>query len=305
MIDSAIEPAAPRARIIVPFVIVTLIWGSTWLVIKDQVGTVPPTWSITYRFALAAIGMFVLAMARREPLRLSRQGMLLAALVGFTQFFANFQFVYRAEQYLTSGVVAVLYALLMVPNAVLARVFLGEPVSRRFLAGSAVALGGIALLLLHEYRIAPPAVEIGLGIALAFTGLFCASASNVLQANQVGRSQPLVPLLAWAMVWGTLADAAFSIATAGPPQFDARWEYIAGIVYLALFGSVITFPLYFGLIREMGAGRAAYSGVAVPVVAMALSTAFEGYRWTGLAIAGAVLAIGGLLMALSARKKAA
>jgi drug/metabolite transporter (DMT)-like permease len=97
----------------------------------------------------------------------------------------------------------------------------------------------------------------------------------------------------------------FSIATAGPPQFDARWEYIAGIVYLALFGSVITFPLYFGLIREMGAGRAAYTGVAVPVVAMALSTAFEGYRWTELAIAGAVLAIGGLLLALSARKKAA
>ena len=86
------------------------------------------------------------------------------------------------------------------------------------------------------------------------------------------------------------------------PVLDPRPQYIAGIVYLALAGSVLTFPLYFGLIRNLGAGKAAYNGVAVPVVAMGLSTLFEGYRWTGLAAGGAVLAILGLLIALSGRR---
>lgn len=301
---SAAERAS-RAKVVAAFLVVTAIWGSTWLVIKDQVSEVPASWSITYRFLVACAAMFVFAKLRGDSLRLSRKGLRLSVLVGIAQFFCNFQFVYRAEIHLTSGIVAVFYALLMVPNAVLARVFLKERIAPGFLAGSAVALAGIALLMLHEYRIAPPEGRIVLGIALTCAGLLSASTANVLQANAVGRAQPVVPLLAWAMLWGTLADAAYSLVFAGPPVFDTRWEYLAGVLYLAIMGSVVTFPLYFVLIRQLGAGRAAYNGVAVPVVAMALSTLFEGYRWTTLAAGGAVLALVGLLIALSARGKRA
>lgn len=300
-----VESEASRAKVVVAFLVVTAIWGSTWLVIKDQVGSVPASWSITYRFVLACAGMFAFAKLRGDDLRLSAAGMRLAFLVGIAQFFGNFQFVYRAEMHLTSGIVAVFYALLMVPNAILARVFLKQPVSGRFFAGSAVALAGIALLMLHEYRVAPPEGKIVLGLLFTLGGLLSASSANVLQANAVGRSQPVVPLLAWAMLWGTLADAAFSLATAGPPVIETRWEYLAGIAYLAVAGSVVTFPLYFVLIRQLGAGRAAYNGVAVPVVAMALSTLFEDYRWSALAAGGAVLALAGLLIALSAPKNRA
>ncbi|MFC0205175.1 DMT family transporter [Novosphingobium soli] len=299
------EAPASRARIVIAFLVVTAIWGSTWLVIKDQVGSVPASWSITYRFLVACVGMFVLALLRRDPLRLPREGMVLSMLVGLAQFVGNFQFVYQAEIHLTSGLVAVFYALLMVPNAILARIFLQQRVAPGFVVGSLVAMSGIALLLVHEYRSAPPEGRIVLGVALTCAGLLSASVANVLQAGRVARGLAVVPLIAWSMLWGTLIDIVWSLATAGPPVIETRWEYLAGILYLAIMGSVVTFPLYFMLIRQLGPGRAAYNGVAVPVVAMALSTLFEGYRWTTLAVAGAVLAMAGLVIALSARRKAA
>lgn len=303
--DHSVQTGSSQQKVILSFIIITIIWGSTWLVIKDQVGSVPASWSITYRFAIACVGMFIFAWFRGDSLRLSGAGMRFSVLVGLAQFFCNFQFVYRAEMYLTSGLVAVFYALLMVPNAAFSRVFLKTKITLRFMLGSAVAICGIAMLMLHEYRIAPPEGQIALGIMLTCAGLLSASTANVLQASATGKAQSVVPMIAWAMLWGTLADAVYSLIFFGAPVFDLRWQYGAGILYLAIMGSVVTFPLYFTLIRELGAGRAAYNGVAVPVVAMALSTVFEGYRWTALAAGGAVLALAGLLIALSAGSKRA
>lgn len=290
-----------RTRSLAAFVLVTLIWGSTWLVIKDQLGPVPPGWSVTWRFTVAAAGMFALAMLRRERLRLSPEGLRLAAIIGVLQFFVNFQLVYRAERYITSGLVAVLFALLLVPNALLARIFVGTRIGGRFLAGSVVALAGIAMLLLHEYRVAPAGSAVLLGFGFTICGLLCASAANVLQATETARRQSVVVLIAWAMLCGALGDAAFSWIVSGPPVLDLDPRYLAGVAYLAIIGSVVTFPLYFALIRDWGPGRAAYNGVAVPVVAMTLSTLFEDYRWTVLAASGAALAMAGLLIALSGR----
>ena len=297
--------AAPQsqARAIAAFILITLIWGSTWLVIKDQISAVPPAWAVTWRFALAALGMFALAAVRRERLLLSREGLLLAAPMGLFQFFANFQFVYQAEHFITSGLVAVLFALLMVPNALLAKIFVKAEVSGRFIAGSAVALVGIALLLLHEYRAAPAGgAAVLTGIVLTCGAILSASIANVMQAAERARRQSVVVLIGWAMVFGTIADALYAWATAGPPVFDASPRQLAGLAYLAIVGSVVTFPLYFALIRDWGPGKAAYNSVAVPVVAMALSTFFEGYQWMLLASGGAVLAMIGLLIALSRRK---
>jgi drug/metabolite transporter (DMT)-like permease len=289
------------AGILIPFALTALIWGSTWLVIKDQVGTVPPSWSVTWRFMLAAAGMFALAAIRRQPLWLDGVGQRLAASVGVLQFALNFQFVYRAEQYLTSGIVAVLFALLLVPNALLARLFLRQPVTRGFLTGSTIAIAGIALLMLHEARTAPIGGHVLLGLVLTFLGLLSASSANVLQGTEAARTRPILTVLAWAMLWGVLADAALAWALSGPPQFETRPGYLFGVGYLGIVGSVATFPMYFHLLREIGPGRAAYNGVIVPVIAMLLSTAFEGYHWSLLATAGAVLALTGLVVALKAR----
>lgn len=296
--------AAPKngSRIVISFALVALIWGSTWIVIRDQLGIVPPAWSIAYRFALAAAGMFALAYARRVPLRIGREGMIFAFWLGVSQFMLNYNFVYLAEQYLTSGLVALLYALLLIPNSLLAFLFFREPASRRFLTGSAIALAGVALLLLHEYRASDVAAgKVLLGILFSLIGIISASASNVMQGARVARRSPMLALLAWAMLIGALLDIAWAWVSDGPPVFDNRPGYIAGIVYLALAGSVAAFPIYFRLIQIVGAGRASYVNVAVPVLAMLLSTLFESYRWSALAAIGAALSLIGMVVAMRAK----
>ncbi len=294
-------------RIIVPFFLTGTIWGSTWFVITGQINGVPAAWSVFYRFALATPALFAVAVVMQRRLRLNRPEHMLAILVGIAQFSGNFLFVYHAELYITSGIVAVMFALLMVPNAVFGRVFLGERVQSGFLLGSAVAIAGVSLLLVHEWSAAPRAGVVGgnvaLGIALAVGGMLSASLANVVQANPTGRGVPMVSLLAWAMLYGTIFDLGFALFTAGPPPVPVAWQFWAGTAYLALIGSVVTFPLHYNLVREIGAGRTAYNGIVTVCVAMLLSTAFEDYRWTTLTASGAVLALIGMGLALRSKQR--
>jgi drug/metabolite transporter (DMT)-like permease len=293
-------------RVIVPFILTGTIWGSTWFVITGQIDGVPAAWSVFYRFALATPALFLVAFLMKRRLRLTRPEHKLAVLVGVFQFSGNFLFVYHAELYVTSGIVAMMFGLLMVPNALFGRLFLGERVQSGFAMGSAVAIVGVLLLLVHEWRANPDAGVVGgnvvLGIGLAFLGIVAASVANVIQANPTGRAVPMVSLLAWAMLYGTLFDLGFALLTAGPPPIPTSPNYWAGIVYLALIGSVVTFPLHYNLVREIGAGRTAYNSILTISVAMLISTLFEGYVWTWLTASGMVLAVAGMVLALRAKQ---
>ena len=291
-----------RGGVILPFLLVTLIWSSTWIVIRDQLGAVPPSWSVCYRFLLGAAGMALFAMIRRVPLRLPPAGIAFAGALGVAQFVLNFNFVYRAEHYLTSGVVATVYALLLIPNSILAWIAFRQPVSRAFVLGSLVAIAGIMLLLLREYRAAPVSADAVLvGIALSIAGLLSASTANVMQGMQIARRLPMAAVLTWGMLIGSAVDAAYAWITVGPPVIEWRSGYLFGIAWLGIAGSVVTFPLYFQLIQRVGPGRAAYSSVLIPVIAMLISTLFEDYRWSTLSAAGAVLAVAGMVIALRAK----
>lgn len=293
-------------RVIVPFLLTGTIWGSTWYVITGQINGVPAAWSVFYRFALATPALFVVAILMKRRLKLNAPEHRLAALVGVFQFSGNFLFVYHAELYVTSGIVAMMFGLLMVPNAIFGRIFLGERVQSGFLFGSAIAIVGVSALLVHEWQSNPDAGVIGgnvaLGIALALLGILAASVANVIQANPTGRGVPMVSLLAWAMLYGTLFDLGFATLTAGPPPLPDAPEFWGGIVYLALIGSVITFPLHYNLVREIGAGRTAYNSILTISVAMLISTLFEGYDWTALTAGGMVLAVIGMVLALRAKQ---
>lgn len=296
-------PRSTRAAILVPFALVTLIWGSTWLVIRDQIAVVPPGWSVTYRFLAASVAMAMVAWWRGERVTLDARGWGFAAAVGVLQFCLNFNFVYRAEQYITSGLVAVVFAILLVPNALFARLFLGQRMGGQLIAGSAVAMAGIALLFLHEAREGPTGAAATLaGIGFTAVAIVSASLANVLQATQIAKRYPMMATLAMSMLIGAIVDGLVAWTLTGPPVIETRPGYWAGIAYLAVFGSAIAFPLYYRILREIGPAKAAYSSVIVPVIAMLLSTLFEGYRWSLLAAAGGVLAAIGLVIALRARR---
>jgi drug/metabolite transporter (DMT)-like permease len=300
--NDAAEPGFLTPRILIPFILVSLIWGSTWLVIRDQLSVVPATWSVAYRFGVAGVGMFILGAIMRLSLKLDGRGMLWAMVLGAMQFTLNFNFVYQAEHHVTSGLVAVVFALLIIPNALLAKWWMGREIGRPFIIGSVVATAGVALLMLQEYRAAPVGgAAVLLGLGLTILAVMSASVSNVLQVLPHIARFPTITILAWSMLWGTLFNAAWAWANYGPPIIDPRPAYIGGVLYLGIVGSVITFPLYFGLIRDIGPGKAAYTGVIIPVVAMLLSSIFEGYVWSPLAIGGAVLATLGLIIAMRPR----
>ncbi|WP_156255165.1 DMT family transporter [Sandarakinorhabdus oryzae] len=283
------------------FIVCTAIWGSTWFVIRTQLGEVPPSWSVTWRFALGAAVMFGLALVKRKPLRLTARQHGFALLVAVSQFVLNFNLVYRSEQYLPSGLVSLTFAFLLVTNSALSALFLGQTVTRRFVIGSAIGLAGVALLFAPDLAGAGGA-QMGLGLALAFGGVISASIANVLQATPTGRAMPLEASIAWAMAWGALIDGAVAWSVSGPPTISLNPGYLAGLAYLGIAASAVAFNLYYILIRTVGPGRAAWNGVVVPVVAMGLSTVLEDYQWTLTAVAGIALALAGLAIALKAKQ---
>jgi drug/metabolite transporter (DMT)-like permease len=293
------QPSFGRAPVVIPFIIFTAIWGGTWIVIRGQIGTVPPQWSVAYRFIIAAATMVLIARARREQLSVPRRYWRGLAVLGFAQFSVNFNAVYLAERFITSGVVATMFALLLIPSSLLAWFMLKQTPARQFLIGSIVAVPGIVLLLAHELGQSRASLDSVLaGAALTMVGMLGASFANVYQARDHLRELPLATMLAWSMTAGALIDSAIALALTGAPRMDWSPAYWAGLLYLALAASCLAFLLYYPVVRTIGPAKAAYSSMMVPIIAMTLSTAFEGYDWTLTSIVGATLALGGMAIAI-------
>ena len=211
---------------------------------------------------------------------------------------------YLSTQYLTSGLVAVLFTSIIFFNIVNGRLILGTPIERRVLAAAAAGMFGVALLFLPEIRAAihNPRILHGAGLALAAT--YVASLGNMAASRNTQAGLPVVTVNAYGMAYGAIGLAAIAALRGTPVAFDPRWPYVASLLYLSLAGTSLAFGLYLVLIRRIGASRAAYSSVLFPVVALAVSTLFEDYRWSlaaalGLAVllAGNALALGGARVA--------
>jgi drug/metabolite transporter (DMT)-like permease len=281
----------------------SFIWGTTWYAIKFQYGPVPPEVSVAYRFFLAALILLGWCLARGVDLRFGAVRHLTFAVQGALQFCLNYLFVYLAEEHLTSGLVALLFGLLMPFNLVGARIFYGTRLTGGVLGGAGLGLLGVALVVWPDLIRGGGLTGVGLqGLWLAVLGSLAASAGNLWSQRLFRQGVPVVQSTAWGMLYGSLLTASYAALRGRAFTWDPRPGYLGSLVYLALLGSVVAFVTYLTLVKRIGAGRAGYSSVVIPVIAMGTSTVFEGYRWTGLALLGMAMVVAGNVLVL--RRKA-
>lgn len=283
------------------YLITVIIWGSTWLVITFQLGTVPPELSVAYRFALASLILFMYIAARRLPARYSLKQHAFFALQGLFLFSLNYILVYLAESFLTSGLVAIVFSTIIVFNVVFGTLFLRNPVRLRVILGGTIGLLGLALVFWPELTTLDLSSERAVGLLLAFLATISASLGNIISARNQRNELPVVQTNAYGMAYGAMIMFVLALLRGAPLTFDPSSEYIFSLLYLALFGSVIAFGTYLTLLGKIGPDRAAYVTVAFPIIALALSTIFEGLTWTLLQIGGVLLVIAGNVIVLRRR----
>jgi len=275
----------------------TLIWASTWHVILFQLGAVPVLNSVAWRFALAALLLAGFARWRGDSLKLPASAHLVMLIAGIVQYCGNYWSVYEAERHIPSGLVAVLFCLMVYGNALLGRVFFGQQVTRRFLVSSSAGVLGVVLIFWPEIAStgARPTAIYGLAIGLA--GVAASCIGGVLTLTLTRRGLPLVPVLAWSMGYGALFLIVLSLATGAGLHFDWHAPYVLSLLYLSVFGSVVAFVLYFNLAQRQGPARAALTGVVIPVIALLISALFEGWQPSALSVGGMTLCLGSIFVA--------
>ncbi len=280
------------------FLLCSAIWGSTWLAITFQLGTVAAEVSVAYRFALAAAVIAIGCAASGRSLRFAPRVHVLLAAQGALMFGLNYVAVYRAEQHVASGLVAVLFSTIVFMSLVGTRLAFGTPISARTLAGATLGVGGVALLFLPELMQARRGGDAAAGVAYGLGATLLATGGNLVSMRMQQRRLPIFETTAWGMAYGALIAAIAASAAGVTWSFDPHVSYVGSLVYLAVFGSVVAFGAYLTLLSQVGAGPSSYVGVATPVIAMLLSTWLEGYRWTALALAGVALAVAGNVLVL-------
>jgi drug/metabolite transporter (DMT)-like permease len=285
------------------FATVVLVWGSSWLPLKLQLGIVAPEVSGVWRFALAGAIMFAWLVIAGHRIRFSVSDHLRFLLLGALLFSFNFLCAYYGGFYLTSGLLAVVFSLAAVINPLLAAAIWRTLPEPRVLIGAALGVGGVALLFGPEILAADASRETAIGLAFVFAATLFFCVGNMFSAIYQQRGIAVLSANTWCMVYGTLWFAL--IALLRGEQFIVEWStrYLLSILWLAIPSTVIAFAAYLTLLGRIGAGRASYSTVLVPVVALVISTIFENYQWTLAAALGVVLVLIGNAVVLSKRRE--
>ena len=280
------------------YAISTLIWGSTWLAITFQLGAVPPAVSVVWRFALSALILFAYALWRKLPLRFAARDHLWLAVQGFFMFGLSYVCVYISEQTLTSGLVAVVFSIIVFWNILGTRLFFGAAINPVTLFAAALGVAGVVLVFWSEIANFSSSGQTVRGLGFALVGTLAASLGNMAALRNQKNHIPIVQQMGWAMLYGSVFVAFYAAGSGFEFTFDWSLSYVLSLIYLAFFGSVLAFGFYLTLIKRIGVDRAGYVGVAVPVVALLLSTLFEGLRWDIVMVLGVLCCVVGNVLIL-------
>ncbi len=275
-----------------------LIWGSTWIAITFQYGRVAPEVSVAYRFGLAALLLAGWCLVRGLKLRFTLREHGWMALQGALMFGLNYVCVYLAEQRIPSGLTAVIFSLMAILNLLGARLFFGTPVPGKALWGTVIGVIGVGFICLPGAAGTLQGGGFRAGLLLVLAGTVAASLSNLISQRNQKHGIPVVQGNALSMTYGAILVALYCWGAGRPFAFDPSLRYVGSLAFLALFGSILAFGAYLTLVGRIGAGRAGYAMVAIPVVALVLSTVLEGLRWHGWLALGVGLCLAGNLLVL-------
>lgn len=278
------------------YCLVVVIWGTTWIAIYLQQGPVSAPVSIFWRFAVASAVMIIILLVSGKLRKLSARDHLFCLLQGGCVFCFNFWCFYTAAAWINTGLESVIFSMAVLFNAVNSFLFFGQKPPTRFYFAAGLGLTGIVTLFWQDLLNSGLNHSLLLGIGLSALGTFGFSLGNMISLRHQKKGLEVLTTNSWAMLYGTLLIAA--IALARGDDFTPQWtfSYLSALLYLAIFGSVIAFGAYFTLVGRIGPSKAAYSTLLFPLVALTLSTLYEGYIWQVNAIAGLVLILLGNLV---------
>ncbi len=280
------------------YIVTVIVWGSTWLAIKFQLGSVDPMVSVIYRFGLAALLLMAFCYIRGLNLKFSLRDHFFMALLGILLFSMNYWLVYIAETHLTSGIVAVVFSSIVFMNIANGSIFLGSPVEKRMVLGAFVGIIGIGFIFMPEIKTFDLSDKGVFGLGICLISVLLASFGNITSARNTKNKIPVIQANAFGMGYGALVLGIVALSFGKEFTFLATAPYIGSLVYLSVFGSIIAFGSYLTLIGSIGADKASYTIMLVPVVALILSAFFEGYVWNSLATMGLLLVVAGNFLAL-------
>lgn len=288
------------------YVVTVVIWGSTWIAINYQLGTVAPEVSIFYRFALAAIVLFVFCRFKRLPMKLSlaKHGQLLA--FGIALFGCNYWLLYHAQQHIISALSAIAFSSLMILNIINARIWYKTKITSRVWLGAAVGLSGIVILFWPKITDVELGAATAYGLGLCLLGTLSASAGNMIAIKNQQDKLPVMQSNAWGMLYGAIFMGLLALFQGKTFNFEWTYSYVSSLIYLSVFGSVIAFGCYLTLLTQIGAHKTSYASIMFPAVAVVISTFVEGFQWTTFTIFGfSAILLGNLIVLMRPRKSKA
>jgi len=272
------------------YLLTVVIWGTTWIGIKYQLGTVDIMVSVAHRSLLAGLLVFVWVAVRRQWQPLSRRDHGFLALQGLCLFAVNYVFIYTATGMLATGLVALVFSTIIIMNAVNMAVFLKTRIEPSILLGSAVGLVGIVAV--YWPQLDNGGLRAGAAaLLLCAIGTLSASFGNVIAARNRLHGLPVLLCNAWGMTWGAVVLYTVALLRGVPITVDWEPAYLISLAYLVVFGSAVAFWAYVTLIGNIGTARASYANLLYPVVALLISTVVEGFVWQPVAVLGLALVL--------------
>ena len=274
------------------------IWSTTWLAITWQLGPVAPEVSVAWRFLLAALIVAAWCRLRGLSLRLRPAEHAALALMGIAMYSVSYIFVYHAERHIVSGLVAIGYSASPLLSTLGLRLFFGQRITARMALGSLFGIGGITLVFWPEFGRLAQNRDVALGALFTVLAALVSTIGGLLAHRNHQRKLHGWATMAWSMGYGGFAALAIALALGRPLSFEWTPGYVLSLLYLVALGTIAAFAGWLTLLGRIGAARASYVGVMVPIVALIISTIFEGLAWHPLMVIGMAISVAGNALVL-------